>query len=350
MNGISYLIPVYNTEKYIARCIVSCMKNMCEHDELILVDDGSTDRSGDICDAYASRRKNIRVVHQKNAGESAARNTGLSAASKEWIVCIDADDFLDGEAGNILEETIAGGVDIVLYSYQRHVSGGYDEKDASGETRTYGADSRDYFVKGCFKGKMDFAPLDKFNPRSVWAKAFRRSFIEQNGIRFHENVFIGADCEFMLECYSKASKIKYMDKVLYHYFFNNTGSVTNKFKINLVDNAVASRDAMRRWLYEFPQYRDDYYTYCLNMLTLHIRDDFYHPDNKMNKKEKIRHFDDVLDKGGYKKYYEASRASKKINVYPLSKRVIFNLAVNKRYNLLQLIYNIRYRLMIYCKG
>lgn len=350
MDRISYIVPVYNAEKYITRCIESCLENMHGYDELILIDDGSTDRSGRICDAYADGWDNIKVIHQTNRGESAARNSGLAAASKEWIVCIDADDLLAREARNILNGTIADDIDIVLYSYQKGVSGWDGTGYVSGRTRIYGEDSRDYFVKGCFKGEMDFAPLCKFNPRSVWAKAFRRAFIEQNGIRFHEGVFIGEDCEFMLECYSRASKIKYTDKFLYGYFFNNTKSVTNKFKINLIDNTTASRKAMKKWLCEFPKYRDDYYTYCLDMLILHIRDDFYHPENKMSKREKIQHMDDVLDKGGYKKYYEASRSSKRIKVYPLSKRVIFKLAVDKRYDILQFIYNIRYRLMIYRKG
>lgn len=344
MIRISYLVPVYNAEKYIARCIESCLSNMSDSDELILVNDGSVDGSGNICDAYAQERNNIKVIHQKNTGGSAARNIGLESASGEWIICVDADDYLDKDARADLEKLNAD-TDVVLYSYQQDDVSEQRMLETSGKRWTYGRTSRDNFIKGCFRGELDFAPLGKLNPRTVWGKAFRRTFIEQNRIRFHEGVFIGEDFEFMLECYSKANQIQYVDRVLYHYFFQNNDSITNKFKPDLVENTIRSREAMQAWLREFPQYSDDYAAYCLNFLVLHIRDDFYHEDNKMNAGERHMHMEDVIKRGGYKEYYDAAAASGRLGNYPLSKRILFFLSVHKQYRLLWLIYNIRYRLM-----
>ena len=110
---VSILIPVYNEEVYLPRCLDSIVGQTLQSWELLLVDDGSTDRSGSICDSYAARDSRIRVIHQENAGISAARNAGLAAAAGKYIGFVDSDDWIAPEMFQRLL-TIAGETDCPL--------------------------------------------------------------------------------------------------------------------------------------------------------------------------------------------------------------------------------------------
>ena len=92
---ISVIVPVYNVEKYLNRCVESIMNQTYKNLQIILIDDGSNDRSGKICDEYAEKDKRIEVIHKENAGVSAARNKGLDKAKGEWITFVDADDWIE---------------------------------------------------------------------------------------------------------------------------------------------------------------------------------------------------------------------------------------------------------------
>ena len=94
---ISIVVPVYNVERYLPRCIESILRQTYTNFELILVDDGTPDRSGIICDRYAERDSRIRVIHKENGGVSTARNTGIDAAKGEWITFVDSDDWVSDE-------------------------------------------------------------------------------------------------------------------------------------------------------------------------------------------------------------------------------------------------------------
>ena len=106
MPKISIVIPVYKVEKYIGVCIESVQNQTLKDIELILVDDGSPDKSGEICDQYASKDDRIKVIHKKNGGVGQARNDGLDLATGEWIIFCDSDDWLET---NALEELVKSG-------------------------------------------------------------------------------------------------------------------------------------------------------------------------------------------------------------------------------------------------
>lgn len=92
---LTVVVPIYNVEKYLRKCVDSILNQSFKVDEIILVDDGSLDHSGDIADEYASRYKQIKVIHQKNGGLSAARNAGIEVATREYIAFVDSDDYID---------------------------------------------------------------------------------------------------------------------------------------------------------------------------------------------------------------------------------------------------------------
>ena len=99
---ISVLIPVFNVERYLSRCIESVIKQTYKNIEIILIDDGSKDKSGKICDKYAKKDDRIRVIHKENEGVSVARNLGMDSANGEYIIFVDSDDWIEQQAVELL--------------------------------------------------------------------------------------------------------------------------------------------------------------------------------------------------------------------------------------------------------
>ena len=112
---ISIIVPVYNIEEYLPRCVESILKQTYSNLELILVDDGSTDTSGSICDEYAKKDQRIRVIHKKNGGSSSARNEGIKIALGEYLGFVDSDDYIDDQ-GNLMQEICKMPDDIIKYT------------------------------------------------------------------------------------------------------------------------------------------------------------------------------------------------------------------------------------------
>lgn len=175
---ISIIIPVYKVEPYLRECIDSIVKQPFNDYEVILIDDGSTDGSPAICDDYARRFPQLLVIHQKNAGVSAARNAGLDIAKGEWIWFVDADDMIMN--GQMLENLLEIKADLIMFGYQELL----DNKIVG--TATYD-DCKD-MTKDRF--------LESHVSYFVWNMLFRRDIIEKYHLRFTEGVRMGEDLEF----------------------------------------------------------------------------------------------------------------------------------------------------------
>ena len=122
---ISIIIPVYNVENYLRQCIESILEQEYEEKEIILVDDGSTDNSGSICDEYADKYENVLVIHKENGGLSDARNVGLAKAAGEYVLFVDSDDFVEENSlSPIVEIVNANPVDVVLLEAQKYYADG----------------------------------------------------------------------------------------------------------------------------------------------------------------------------------------------------------------------------------
>lgn len=131
---ISIIVPVYNVEKYLRECLDSISQLKTVTWEAILVDDGSTDTSGKICDEYAKQDSRFRVIHQKNAGVSAARNAGLDAAKGEWIWFVDSDDSINPDF-EILNPEVLNDADYVLFDMRKFRDG--EELNSLGHQKKY---------------------------------------------------------------------------------------------------------------------------------------------------------------------------------------------------------------------
>ena len=187
---ISVIVPVYNVEKYLRHCIDSILTQSFTDFELLLIDDGSPDRCGQICDEYAKKDNRIRAIHIQNGGPSRARNIGLTYAIGKWIIFIDADDWIDINTLEILNSNLAS-ADIIYFGYKRiyptkttincpmHVPCILSPKEI------------DIEIEKLLSSKEQFFGYS-------WNKFFLRSIIESNKIQFDENLIAREDEIFTL--------------------------------------------------------------------------------------------------------------------------------------------------------
>lgn len=187
MEIISVIIPVYNVERYLARCIESVQKQTYRHLEIILVDDGSTDHSMEICDQFAEKDSRIKVIHKKNGGLSSARNVGLELSRGEYIFFVDSDDYIDGEAFcTLIEQIKLFDADIAMCQYLKVDENGKAlEKETSSVEKVKLLTGKQLLIQNSIGSEK--------TPVVVWNKLYKREIFKQ--LRFdegkqHEDEFI----------------------------------------------------------------------------------------------------------------------------------------------------------------
>lgn len=227
MCKVSFIVPIYNVEKYIKKCVESilCQENI--DIEVILVDDGSPDRSGRIIDELASEHECIKVIHKKNGGVSSARNAGMCISKGDYLLFVDGDDFIEPDyAVSFVGLIEKYGVD-VAFSYKFFVN---DDSSYNPVLRD-GTISGDEACTQLYLNKIGVA---------VWNKIYKRSFVEKNRIRFHEEYWFAEGMTFNIECFLKSNKIAFTEKTIYHQTAN-ANSAVRKFRL---DSWYCGRQAM----------------------------------------------------------------------------------------------------------
>lgn len=218
---ISVIVPIYNTEKYLDRCIQSILSQTYTDFELLLIDDGSTDNSGTICDQYAAKDSRIRVFHKANGGVSSARNLGLDNACGEWITFVDADDWLDlGLYHTVFNSNY--NADIIFISNIEHLEDGTVVKYQANVTYSNTRSDIENTILYLKKNLADY-PFYGF----TWNKIFKSSIINKNKIRFLENFALYEDELFTNEYCKYIYSIIVLSDTLYHYRRSSSG-LTNQ--------------------------------------------------------------------------------------------------------------------------
>lgn len=224
----SVIIPVYKVEKYLQSCVDSVINQTYRDFEIILVDDGSPDSCPLICDRYASTDSRVRVIHQKNAGLAAARNSGTKIAKGDYICYIDSDDYLaDNFVLQLLAEKTENNPDIVNYKFQE-----WFEND--GHTAECKFDY-DVPTEGRSLSEIYCSLIDKdayYN--SAWSKIIRRSLLIDNNIQFEEGL-LGEDNEWYYHVVMAAKTVVLVDKPFYIYRRRQGSITTTTTRKNLVD-------------------------------------------------------------------------------------------------------------------
>ena len=219
MPTISVIVPVYNTEQYLSRCVDSILAQTFTDFELILVNDGSNDGSGAICDEYAEKDPRVNVIHQENRGVSPARNMGLDHASGEYLYFVDSDDYIDPALLETVIPYMENNSDLVAFGYSffnesgvyKTVSWKWNEWRLSSENRI------SFYVESLLRYKLGW---------EACFRMFRRDLIEQHNIRFEG--IIAEDLYFSL-CYcAYAKKIVCIEKSLYYYFQHNESTMARE--------------------------------------------------------------------------------------------------------------------------
>ena len=214
----SVIIPVYNVEKYIDRCLKSVISQNYDDLEIIVIDNGSTDRSGSICDVYANEYANISVYHIENHGVGSARNFGLSKARGEFIYFVDSDDYLVGNLFAEFEDKLVLDLDLAVFSYYNSFEEDLTEKQRTEKSLPFkGNYDKDGFIK-IFKELFLSDML-----YTVWNKIYRREFLLENNISF-EQYELGEDVRFNLNVYRNVTKVYLSQESYYVYVIGRIGS------------------------------------------------------------------------------------------------------------------------------
>ena len=236
---VSIIIPVYNVEKYIKKCLYSILNQTYKNLEIILIDDGSTDNSGKICDKYKERDSRCKVYHKKNGGLPDARNYGLNKITGDLIMFVDSDDWLDLNCIELCINEFYQNekIECVVFPYIR------EYKNKSKVTFILGDKEKilqqeeiQYLIHERLFGpsKKDLKKPDSMNDlNTAWGKIYYTRFL--NDIKFLDVKYIGSaeDCCFNMNLFGKFSCIKYIIKTQYHYNKQNQTSIVHIYNKNL---------------------------------------------------------------------------------------------------------------------
>ncbi|MGM9795777.1 MAG: glycosyltransferase [Candidatus Aphodosoma sp.] len=210
MPKISIIVPVYKVEKYLRRCVDSILAQTFTDWECILVDDGSPDESGAICDEYAQKDARIQVIHKENGGVSSARNVALDRMTGKWLIFVDSDDCLYPNAlQKWFEVAEQNNLDLIQCHFNREYKEGQVEND---ETEVLSA--------------VKYADSERYLT-CVWGTLFKVSIVKEKALRFDEKVSLGEDQIYLLNYMQYCKRIQLIGDVLYFYRNNEQSAVNN---------------------------------------------------------------------------------------------------------------------------
>lgn len=321
-NLITIIVPIYNAEKYLHKCIQSLVNQTYQNLEIILVNDGSTDDSGIIIEKYAKKDARIQVFNQKNAGVSKARNIALDIMKGDWVLFVDADDYLEiNFCEKILQQAIRTNAEVIITEGHKRFSE-YDEQTQ-------------LLSKGVIE-KIKYACIAydenvfSYNIDAPWGKFFSAPIIKENKIRFPENISRSEDALFCVTVYEMAEKIVYYRWAGYMHI-ENTESLCKRFNPNAVEELLKILEEKKKWI-DIYHCDEEIYTKALAYRVLPGINEcenvyFFHEDNKDSLWGKIKKYQNLLN---IEKIRNAIKLLKRedIEFIPYQKRLVlykFNL-------------------------
>ena len=243
---ISVIVPIYNVEKYLRKCLDSLVNQTFKDFEVILVNDGSTDSSQDIIDEYKSKYPFIKAIKKENGGMSSARNVGLEYATGEYIAFVDSDDYVEiFFLEKLYNKAIEDNSDMVICDY-------------------YGLNEEE---KRYIKCHMLFSPEQKreylVSPPMVWNKLIKKTILDK--VKFREGIFY-EDLDICVRMLPMINKIAFVDEPLYNYYVQHSGSIMTQkaFNVHLLDIFTVLSDCKELLQGEF--YREIEYIYIIHLL------------------------------------------------------------------------------------
>ncbi len=213
MSKVTVVVPVYNIESYFRKCIESIITQTFKDIEIILIDDGSTDSSGIICDEYSGKDSRIRVIHKEHEGLSCARNDGISSSSSPYIMFVDGDDWVEPLFCELPYNTaIESGADFILFNHYSH------NVEKSNKTKVC-------FKEGIISQRQALDMNGMYDFTAAWSALYKRELFDN--ITFPPGKYY-EDVGTTHRLIHMAKKIYYIDRCLYHYVKNRPGSITTE--------------------------------------------------------------------------------------------------------------------------
>ncbi len=252
----SILVPVYNVEKYLEQCVESLLSQTYDGDyEIILVDDGSSDSSGEICDRYAEKSPDkIKVVHKKNQGLISARDVGIKEAKGEYSLFVDSDDFVEKTLLQVVNEEIDSNnnPDMVIYSFQYYDNGKITKRKIDIPNKTFLKEEKNYFYE-------QLICLPVFT--SLWTKAVRTEILKNDPTDYAEyyGKNMGEDWLRSIHIFTAAESVVCKNESLYNYR-TNLSSISKDFSIERIEkqNTIHVYEQFLKYLPKWEMYDEEY--------------------------------------------------------------------------------------------
>lgn len=229
---ISIVVPVYNAQEYLETCLDSLLEQTYDNYEILLIDDGSNDESGNICRYYETKDDKIRVFFQKNRGVSCARNKGLELATGQYVMFVDADDWINNNMlSDLARQLIKAESDLVMCSFiceygykSEYISSGYFSKTLLNEKEI-----KEQLIFGLVEKSENEESHSLATFRGPVAKLFNLELIRNEKLYFDQQLIIGEDFLFNLHYLKNCKKVLILNEYYYHYRVNEN-SITRKYK------------------------------------------------------------------------------------------------------------------------
>ena len=230
MSTVSIIVPIYKVEDYIRECIDSILAQTYPYFELILVDDGSPDNCGRICDDYAKGDNRIKVVHKVNGGISSARNAGLEVAKGEWIMHVDGDDWIEPDMiESLIEAAQVTGADLVFGDFMKYgPSAGYNKLP------TWSSDK-----------KKSMTNYIAYVMTTIWGSIAKRSLYADHSLKSPEGISYCEDFHLIVRLCHFAKKVVNVHRPFYHYRYRPTSIMSNMSRKTEADEQWAYQDTIR---------------------------------------------------------------------------------------------------------
>jgi glycosyltransferase involved in cell wall biosynthesis len=332
---LSIIIPVYKVDiDLFENCIDSIVQQGLQDVEIIIVSDGADKEIIDCINNYASVYSEIVVIFQNNEGVSASRNRGIQNAHGEWITFVDADDWVESSYIETIRTNICSECDAVVFSYfDNYYTGKFIEHRYGVRDCFFEKDDLQRISLGLLKNEYRLIP---FYFGAVWFTVYKRDFLEENRIRFEEKLKKSEDTIFLWDFLQRASRIKYVDKPIYHYRHNEksfTYSLHNDADIIHQDFVVELRNRLKDKDIFWDAYVDKVIcTYIENMKLL-----YFHREKKGSYFKKKKEWNKFWENSVYKDVFEQINTSD----LPLKRRIIICFSLYNLYGGLKIVFTLQ---------
>lgn len=304
---VSVIVPIYNVEKYLNRCIDSIVCQTYKDLQIILVNDGSPDNSKAIMEDYSKKDCRIKCIYKSNGGLSSARNAGIDVATGEYILFVDSDDWLETNAISELVGVVeSSNYDMVMFDYSR--CNGEAKINISKELRE-GFFSKEDIEKEIYsqlimKDTLDYGPI-----LSAWSILYRYDFISQNNLKFDEEIKWSEDNLFNSIAMYNCSSFYYMKNSFFYNYFYNDNSITTTFKKDSLGVYILMNEKLEKYFgqkdgYNFTEQLNFHQVYYALNYFAQIR------SSSLNNKEKRMYNNQVYEKQKIKKAFRKLKINK----------------------------------------